>query len=262
MSKYRVAVQMYTLRDFAKTPEDVRMAMKKSRKAGYDCGQISAGFVAMPPNELCAIMTGEGIEPIGAHLNLDRFRADLGNVIETCHGWGVEYVAIPWLPPAEYKVPLAGLKKLFKEFDGYAVALKKEGITLQYHNHTFEFEKIGVKNGRGGTVFLDMLYENTKHLQAELDFGWLKRGGGCPVAWATKMKGRLDQVHLKDWGIRDDQLILREIGEGCLHWPEIIKACKASGTKHFLVEQDECPMTNDIFKSLAISRQNLAKMGL
>ena len=262
MSKYRVAVQMYTLREFAKTPEDVRKAMKMSRKAGYDCAQISAGFVAMAPDELRAIMVGEGIEPIGAHLNLDRFRNDLGDVIDACHGWGVEYVAIPWLPPAVYKVPPAELKKLFKEFDGYGKALKKEGITLQYHNHTFEFEKFGIKNGRGGKVFLEMLFDSTPNMQAELDFGWLLRGGGDPLAWAAKMKGRLDQVHFKDWGIRDDQLVIREIGEGSLNWPAIIKACKASGTRHFLIEQDDFPMTGDAFKSIAISRANLKKMGL
>jgi len=260
MSKYRVAVQMYTLRDFCKTPEDVRASMKKVRKIGYNTAQIS-GVGPMPPDELRSIMMGEGVEPIGAHIGLDSFRADVGDVIDTCHGWGVKYVAIPWLAMKDYKEPVA-MRKLFKEFDGYGKALKKEGIILQYHNHHFEFEKIGVKNGRGGKVFLESLFDNTKYLQAELDLGWVKWGGGCPAAWAMRMKGRLDQVHLKDWGIVDGQLALREVGEGCINWPVVIKACKAAGTRDFIVEQDACPLTNDPFKSIAISRKNLQAMGL
>ncbi|MCL1856147.1 MAG: sugar phosphate isomerase/epimerase [Kiritimatiellaeota bacterium] len=260
MSKYRVAVQMYTVNQFLKTPAEVRSTLAKFRKAGYDAAQICA-VCPMPPKELRDMMLGEGIDPIGAHTDMNALRSNLKGVIAECHGWGVAYNAISWLPMAEYKTPEAQ-KKLFKEIEGYAKILKKEGITLQYHNHAFEFERFGIKNGRGGKLFLDMLYESTKLLQAELDFGWVLRGGGDPVAWAAKMKGRLDQVHFKDWGIANDQMIFREVGEGSVNWPAVIKACKAAGTRHFIVEQDACPVTNDPFKSIAISRANLTKMGL
>ena len=260
MSKYRVGIQMYTVNAFLKTPEDVRATLAKFRKAGYDSAEICA-VCPMPAADLRAMMLDEGIDPIGSHTNMDALRANLKGVIDENLGWGVEYVTISWLPLAQYKTPEAQ-KKLFKEIDGYGKALAKEGLTLQYHNHAFEFEKFGVKNGRGGKCFLDMLYDSTKCLKAELDFGWVLRGGGDPVAWAAKMKGRLDQVHFKDWGIRDDQMIFREVGEGSVNWPAVIKACKAAGTKYFIVEQDACPMTDDPFKSIAISRANLCDMGL
>jgi sugar phosphate isomerase/epimerase len=73
------------------------------------------------------------------------------------------------------------------------------------------------------------------------------------------MKGRLDQVHLKDWGIKEDRIMFRELGEGSVDWVEVVKACKAAGTKDFIVEQDSCPATNDPFRSLAISRKYLKK---
>jgi len=260
MSKYRVGIQMYTVNAFLKTPEEVRASLAKFRKAGYDAAEICA-VCPMPAKDLRAMMLDEGIDPIGSHTNMDALRTNLKGAIDDCHGWGVKYITISWLPMAEYRTPEAQ-KKLFKELDAFGKALAKEGLTLQYHNHAFEFEKFGVKNGRGGKTFLDMLYDNTKYLKAELDFGWVKRGGGCPVKWAAKMAGRLDQVHFKDWGIQNDQMIFREVGEGSVSWPCVIKACKAAGTKHFIVEQDACPMTNDPFKSIAISRKNLQAMGL
>ena len=260
MAKYRLAAQLYTVRNFTQNPEDFKATMKRLKKIGYDYAQIS-GIGPMAPKDVRAMMMDAGVAPIGCHVDLGTFRSDIRKVVADCKAWGVDYVAIPWLSRQDYKT-LADWKKLFKEFDGYAKALKKEGLIVQYHNHAFEFQKFGIKNGAGGKTILDMLYEGTRFIQAELDFGWVARGGYDPVTWAKKMKGRLDQVHLKDWGIHDDQLVIREIGEGSLDWPAIIKACKASGTKHFLIEQDNFPMTGDAFKSIAISRANLKKMGL
>ncbi len=258
--KYRVAAQMFGFRDFIKVPEDMVKTIRKVKKTGYDYLQIS-GFGPIEAAELKKICDGEGVQPIGAHVGLPLFRENEKKVISDCKAWGIDYVAIPWLPRADYKT-LADWKALFREFEGYARRFAKEGLVVQYHNHSFEFEKFGIKKGAGGKTILDMLYESTKALQAELDFGWVARGGYNPVLWANKMKGRLDQVHLKDWGIIDDKPEFRAIGEGSIDWPAVIKACKAAGTKDFIIEQDSCNVTNDPFLSYSISRRNVAKMGL
>lgn len=258
--KYVVAAQLYTLRDFLKTPADMVKTMARVKKIGYDAAQIS-GVGPIDPAELNALMNKAGVTPIGAHVGLNEFRADIDKVIADCQAWDIGYVAIPWLAHQEFKT-LADWKKLFREFERYAKRCAKEGLTVQYHNHMFEFEKFGIKNGAGGTTILEMLYSGTELLQAELDLGWVVRGGHDPVAWARRMKGRLDQVHLKDWGVVNNEPVWRAVGEGGIDWPAVIKACKAAGTKHFIVEQDECPITNDPFRSLAISRKNLLAMGL
>lgn len=255
-----IAAQLYTLRDHLKTPAEVVKTLARVRKIGYAHAQIS-GVGPMDPADLRKAMMDADVEPIGAHIGIEQFREDEKKVIATCHAWGVQYVAIPWLHRERCKT-LADWKKLFKEFDGFAKRFAKEGVIVQYHNHMFEFEKFGVKKGAGGKTILDMMYEGTQHIQAELDFGWVVRGGECPVAWAKKLKGRLDQVHIKDWGVVDNNPVWRAIGEGGVDWPAVFKACKASGTTDFIVEQDECPVTNDPFLSLAVSRKNIKAMGL
>ena len=222
---------------------------------GYEYLQIS-GFGPIEATELRKICEGEGVLPIGTHIGLQFFREDEKKVLATCLGYGVKYVAIPWLNAADQKT-VADWKKLFKEFDGYAKRFAKAGVNVQYHNHDFEFEKFGIKNGAGGTTILDMLYNGTKFLQAELDFGWVARGGYDPALWAAKLNGRLDQVHLKDWGIVGGKPEFRAIGEGSLDWARIIAAAKKSGATDFIVEQDSCKVTNDPFVSYAISRKNL-----
>jgi sugar phosphate isomerase/epimerase len=236
--------------------------MKRVKQIGYDAAQIS-GVGPIAPDELRDIMLDAGVEPIGAHVDVGQFRDNLQGVIADCHAWGIEYVAIPWLDFSKLTTT-ADWKALAKEFNGFGKILAKEDIVLQYHNHMFEFEKFGIKNGRGGTMFLDLLYSYTDpcYLQAELDLGWVARGNQSPVAWVNKMKGRLDQVHLKDWGVMKNEPVWRAIGEGGIDWPAVFKAFKAAGTIHHIVEQDSCPITNDPFLSLKVSRQNLKAMGL
>jgi sugar phosphate isomerase/epimerase len=257
-----IAAQLYTLRDFLKTPADIVQTMKRVKKIGYDTAQIS-GVGPIDPAELRTIMLDAGVTPIGAHMGVDQFRSNISGVISDCQKWGIEYVAIPWLDASKIST-LEAWKGLAKEFNGFGKVLAKEGLVLQYHNHMFEFEKFGVKNGRGGKMFLELLFDNTspKYLQAELDLGWVARGNQSPVAWVNRMKNRLDQVHLKDWGVQGNEPVWRAIGEGGICWPCVLKACKAAGTIHYIVEQDSCPITNDPFLSLAVSRKNLKAMGL
>ncbi len=259
--KYRVSAQLFTLREHLKTPKDMVKTMRRLRKIGYAAAQIS-GVGPIEPADLNKLMTDEGIQPIGAHVGLDAFK-DVPAVAAQCQDWGIKYVAIPWMPADAVKTA-AGWKKMGRDFTKIGKALAKEGITLQYHNHCFEFAKFGIKGGKGGKVGLDILYDNSdpKYLQAELDFGWVARGGHNPVTWAKKMKGRLDQVHLKDWGIKDNEPVWRAIGEGGIEWADVIKAAKKSGTKDFIIEQDSCTITKNPFKSLAISFENVKKLGL
>lgn len=255
-----VAAQLYTLRNFMQTPAEMAKTLKRVRKIGYEAAQIS-GNGPIEAAALRRLMEDAGVAPIGAHVGLNAFRADCDKVIADCQTWGIGYVAIPWLDHKDY-TSAADWKKLFKEFEGYARRLAKKGLVLQYHNHMFEFEKFGVKKGKGGTTILDMLYSGTRVLQAELDLGWVARGGHDPVRWVGKMSGRLDQVHLKDWGVVANEPVWRAIGEGGIDWPAVLKACKKAGTQYYIVEQDQCPLTDDPFLSLKISRDNLRAMGL
>ena len=137
-------------------------------------------------------------------------------------------------------------------------------MTVQYHNHAFEFQKFGIKGGKGGKTILDMFYDGTKAIEAELDLGWCARGGYNPVYWIRKVSGRMDQVHFKDWGIWDDAQTpeFRAVGEGSLDWPTLLKECKKAGVKDFIVEQDTQIATGDPFVEYGISRRYLKTLGL
>ncbi|MCX7934307.1 MAG: sugar phosphate isomerase/epimerase [Planctomycetota bacterium] len=253
----RVAAQLYTLRDHLKTPADIAKTFARLRRIGYTLVQVS-GLPPMDGKEIRSRLDEAGLRAIGAHVGIEGLRADFARQVQFLHDIGSAYVAIPWLPAEERKTA-ADWKRLAKEMTRFGKALRQEGIILQYHNHDFEFQRFGGRTG------LEILYAESdpRYLQAEIDTCWVARGGADPAWWCARLKGRLDQVHLKDTVMLEGQgAVFAEVGEGNLNWPAILKACRASGTKHYIVEQDSCPITKDPFKSLAISLRNLRKMGI
>ena len=261
-AKVQLAAQLYTLREYLKNPKDIARTMKRVRKLGYEHAQIS-GLGPIEDDELRKIMDDAGVKPIGAHIGLDLFQNELSSVVKTCHVLGIGYVAIPWMP-ADSITTATAWKKAARDFSRLGKTLRAEGIILQYHNHAFEFQKYGGRKGIGGKTGLEILYENSdpQYLQAEIDVAWVARGGGDPAEWCRNMKGRLDQVHIKDFAMLNAEPNWTEAGEGNLNMPAILKACKAAGVKDYIVEQDTCVLTQNPFRSLEISYNNLQAMGL
>ncbi len=248
----KIAAQLYTLRDFLKTPEEIGKTLRKVKEIGYDAVQLS-GLGPIDPVHLGKLLEENGLEVCATHTNLSRLKDDLGKVIEEHRLWKCSHVAVPALPP-EYINP-EGYARFAKEASAIGELLNKEGITLSYHNHSFELQSY---NGRTG---LDIIYgeSDPDYLKGEIDTYWIQHGGASPEKWIRRLKGRLPLVHLKDMGIKDfNKQIMMEVGEGNLDWEGILKACKESGTEWYIVEQDVCE--RDPFESLKISLENMKRM--
>ena len=253
MKETVIGAQLYTLRDYLKTPADIARTLSKVRKIGYQAVQVSAlGPIA--PKELRKILDNEGLYACATHIGIDVLTKETRKVIEEHKILGAKYVVCPGLPTELHNAK--GYRKVAKELSRVGRILAKSGLVLAYHNHAIEFEKYGDRLG------LEILFEESdpKYLQAEIDTYWVAYGGGDPADWCLRCAGRLPVVHLKDMGIQKNQQIMMEIGEGNLDWKTILSACKKAGTEWYLVEQDTCqrhPM-----ESLKISLDNLHRMGL
>ncbi|MDD5687820.1 MAG: sugar phosphate isomerase/epimerase [Elusimicrobia bacterium] len=252
MKKSVLGAQLYSLRNFMKTPQDIATSLKKVKAIGYDTVQVS-GLGPIDPKELKKIVDNEGLKITCTHLNYTRICNETQAVIDEHHLWDCKYIGVGSMP-AEYSNK-EGFKKFAKEASVVAKKLTDSGLVFIYHNHSFEFEKY---DGRTG---MDILFEESdpKVFNFEIDTYWVQHGGGDPAAWIKKFKGRMPIVHLKDLVMRGREQLMSEIGEGNLNWPSILKACEDVGVKWYLVEQDICQ--RDPFESLKISYNNLLKMG-
>lgn len=251
----KIAAQLYTLREYTKTPEDIEKTMKKVKEIGYDAVQVS-GMGPIDPQDLKAIVDREGLDICATHIGFDRMQNDLEAVINEHKLWNCKYVGVGSMPN-EYRENREGFVKFAKEASEIARKLKENDLQFIYHNHNFEFVKFDNMTG------MDILFEESdpEAFDFEIDTYWIQAGGADPIQWITRMAGRMDVIHFKDMVMDNNrEQIMSEIGEGNLNWDGIIKACEDIGVEWACIEQDVCQ--RNPFDSLEISLKNLKKMGL
>ncbi len=256
MAKPVIGAQLFTVRDFTNTLDDIRETFRKIAEIGYTTVQISA-FGPVDPKEVARIVEDSPLSVSCTHMGWKRFQEDLDAVIEEHKMWGCNHLAIGSLG-GDYRTE-DGVKRFRDELIPIAERLEKEDMDFSFHNHNVELQKMS-----DGRTWLAQLYEDIdgKYLKAEIDTYWITAGGGDPAAWIDKCAGRQPLVHFKDMVITSDREIrMAEVGEGNLNWPAIIEACQNGGVEYALVEQDQC-YGKDPFEALATSYRNLKEMGL
>jgi sugar phosphate isomerase/epimerase len=242
----QVAAQLFTLRDHLKTPADIASSLKKVRAIGYESVQAS-GMGPIEEAELLKILKGEGLTLCATHEASNDILDNTEKVIDHLHQLGCKHTAYPYPVGIDFSKP-DHVDQLVKKLDAAGEKMAKAGQVLSYHNHAHEFSKFQ------GKPLLEYIYARTNplFLKAEIDTYWVQAGGGDPVAWCKKLKGRMPLLHIKDYGVKPDgKPYFAEIGNGNLDWPAIVSTAEASGAEWFIVEQDVCP--GDPFESLAIS---------
>jgi len=100
----------------------------------------------------------------------------------------------------------------------------------------------------------------------EMDVFWVSVAGHDPVETLEKMKGRVALLHCKDkakgtplmYKETVERTAFKEVGNGVLDWPKVLKAADEAGAAHYFVEQDQTP--GDPVESLKQSFAFLSKM--
>ncbi|MBN8217880.1 MAG: sugar phosphate isomerase/epimerase [Spirochaetes bacterium] len=249
MSKPEIALQMYTMREVMKTPEDREKTLAEIARIGYKNVEL-AGTWGLTPAEAKALLSRHGLKVISMHIGLPQVREGMAETLAAMKVFGCMASGLGAMP-GDYRNE-AGMKKLVVELGEALATYKQNGFTLSYHNHKFEFEKFGGKN------MLEHLFEGLPGLSPQFDVAWVQAGGGNPAAWIRRYKDRLFTIHFKDFTIKADQLTLCEVGEGSLDWTEIAKAASESSARYVVVEQD---VSTDPLASIAISFKKVKSLG-
>jgi sugar phosphate isomerase/epimerase len=246
----KIAAQLYTVHDFLSTKQDIKETFKKVKQMGYDTIQVSGvGYVDDEKAEYISEFQKEyGLDICVTHMSYDQLNNELSSLIKYHKMWNCKYIGIGSMPN-EFRNK-DGYSKFIEWANKIGEEVAKEGLKFVYHNHRFEFEKYDGKTG------METLVEGfSDNVQVLLDTFWIQAGGCDPVAWINKLSGKLDIVHFKDYGVKNDGQYFAEVGSGNLDWCRIIEACKNAGVKYAAVERDSGEI--DAFESLAISRKYL-----
>ena len=269
-----VAVQLYSVRDDMEA--DFYGTIKKVKDLGYD-GVEFAGLFGEDPKKIKTFCEEIEIVPISAHVPYYDMLENPENVLKDYQTIGVKYIAVPYLTE-ECRPGTEGFTDTINGIHKIAKVAKELGITLLYHNHDFEFVKIGDEYA------LDILYSSIPSdlLQTEIDTCWVGVAGVNPSEYILKYTDRSPVVHLKDYimpgkkggnlykliGIDDneeqeetDSFSFMPLGKGCQDMPAILDASLKANAKWVVVEQDNPAKGDTPLNSIKTSREYLTSLG-
>lgn len=246
MSKIPVSIQLYTLREACE--QDFAGTLKRVAELGFD-GVEFAGFGGLTAQDVKRLLDKYQLQASSSHVPLDQLQNNLDQVIEEQKILGSKYIVIPYL--GDDQRDEASYRSLISFIEEAGEKCRKEGLTLCYHNHDFELERLSDGRTALETILEDTSAENVK---AEFDVYWLQKADHNPVEWIHRFKDRTPLLHLKDMTL-DDEKFFAELGTGGVDIDAVIEAGKEIGVDWFVVEQDATRKTP--FESIEISMDYL-----
>jgi len=221
-----IGFQLYTVRgEFAR---DVPGTLTKLGKLGYKAVEFW-GYGGTPnvyqnysAAELRRFLDDSGLQCCGMHLDLKALaKENLKRTIENNRTLGSEYLNVA--AAKEKMSSEQGIGELANFLNHTAVECRSEKMTVGYHAHPFDFEKI---NGR---FAWDLLFSQTEPtVNMQMDVGNCLGGNGDPIAMLKKFPGRTRSVHIKEH---------QEKTFDSDFYKEVFHLCEtSSGTKWYIVE--------------------------
>jgi len=251
-----IGVQAYTYRN--SFPQGVAATLDTIKSLGIT-EMEGPNPKNVSPEEFKKMLAERGIRMTSIGLDYGAIAKNPEDAVKQAKFWGVKYVMVAWIPHGS-TFNIDDAKKAADDFNRAGKVLSENGIALCYHAHGYEFGKY-----EDGTLF-DYLAKNTnpKYLSFEMDIMWAFHGGADPAKLLYKYKNRWKLMHLKDIrkGIANDLTGGTDtkndvaLGTGQLNIPEILKAAKAVGIKHYYIEDEsgdhakQIPVTIAYIKSL------------
>jgi len=245
-----IGAQLYSLRDYCKTPEDIRKTLKKVAKIGYTAVQIS-GIGQIDWSELRRYCDEASLKAVVSHIPPDRLLEQTDTIIAEHKILNCTNIGIGSMP-ARYYGGFDGITAFVKDFAPVMKKINNAKMRFAFHNHAAEFEKFGIE-----TYFKKLIEQTAKHdMDFILDTYWTHFGGKDVVEQIEELKGRIRVIHFKDLAIVKNESRFAAIGKGNLNFEKIIAACKKTGIQHIQVEQDQF-YGADPFEEMTASYQYL-----
>lgn len=241
-------IQLYSVR--ADMKADPLGTLKQLSDMGYrhveHANYANRKFYGWSVSEFRKILNGFGMSMPSGHTVLDAKHWDASKkdftnewkyTVEDAATMGQSFVISPWLEESKRK-SMSDLKSFMEIFNRSGELCKKFGMKFGYHNHDFEFsEKV-----EGKVLFDIILAETDPNLvMQQLDIGNMLNGGAKALEVMQQYPGRFESMHVKDEikateGHEPFESTI--LGKGVVPIKSIIDLGRASGTKHFIIEQE------------------------
>jgi sugar phosphate isomerase/epimerase len=246
-----IGIQLYTVRSLS--GDDFKGTLKKVSEIGYKHFEY-AGYGDMTADQLKTFVTGLGVTGCGTHEGFQNFEGGADKVIAFNKTLGVPYVVVPSMPREIRSGGVAEIEKFAAGLNKYGEMVKKAGMQLCYHNHSFEFEKV-----EDGRTIWDVLFSaaDPDLVKAEVDVAWVYNADVDPVEFLSQWGERVKLLHMKDL---DKERKLTPVGEGEIDLEKVVATAKQIGVDWYIVEQDRTREGKEILDEITISYKNMVQL--
>lgn len=234
----KFGLNLYSIRNYLQDEGTFTDTAIKLREMGYDVLQFSgAPFDA---DLITRVSRASGLPVVLTHVPMDRILDDTDALMEEHSRFGCTRIGLGAMP-IKYMADENEFKAAVERFERAAEKMSANGFAFFYHNHYQEFRKMG------DITLLEYMLQNAPHINFTLDTYWVQYGGASVLDYVKKLKGRIECVHLKDYMVKfsiseDGKIsaapIYAPVGDGNIDFKTIIPEMQKSGTKYFIVEQD------------------------
>ncbi|MDQ0972538.1 sugar phosphate isomerase/epimerase [Neobacillus niacini] len=247
----KVGLQLFSVwRDAEK---DFLGTIERVASLGYESVQF-AGFFNTPAEKVKKVLDENRLAVAGAHVGINQLLNDgLEKTLEYHKKIENNLIVCPAIPK-EMRGTVDQYQKTAQLLNQIGENCRKEGFLFGYHNHDFEFQKIGNKSG------FEILFENTdpELVKMELDCYWASYAEQNPLEIVQNYQNRIISLHIKDLKVENGEKKGTEVGRGQLDFPSLIKQAEKIGIEWFTVEQEEFEF--DPYESLAINADALKRL--
>ena len=262
--------------DLTSNEAQARETLGRIKAAGYDGLELNR-FMIHPSSLMVRLMTRaagmptgkggkldwhallkeSGLEVVSLHTDLGSLEREGEAVAEEAKSFGADTVVITGMYRFDYGDENA-VRELAQRLNSTGEALKKEGLSLLYHNHNVELLRLPT-----GKRAYEVLIEETDPacMNFEFDSFWFTDGGADAKVWMQKLGPRMKLWHLTDRGSRQSgpamTPILKadsmELGTGNMDLDGLWTIARENGIRSVVLESHRNCIDKDPVKSLEIS---------
>lgn len=270
------AVQQFMLGTVLNHEKQASDTLQKIKSAGYD-GIELCSFMIHPTGLMVRMMTkaagmptgnggkldwhalikASGLKVVSLHTDLGSAGRDAAALAAEVKSFGTEYAVITGMYRFAYGDETA-VHDLAVRLNRAGEALAKENVSLLYHNHNCELQRVS-----GDKRAYDILLEETDpaFVNFEFDSYWFADGGADPLFWMERLGERMKLWHINDRGTRlagpamtpilkSDSM---ELGTGNLPLEKLSAQAKSNSIDAVILESHRNWIDKSPVKSLELS---------
>jgi len=236
MEKKNISFQVYTARNF-KPYEGILKFLSESGIHNIELFEVEAF------DEIKDLLEKYNLTARSSHIGFDTLK-NSKQIISSLQKLNVKHAIIPCptgKPGGKFEAIFDKNEKEWNEFgkelSSYINIFEDNGITLGYHNHAFEFNKLP-----SGKMPIECILDHNEKLKYEIDLGWVVAGKADPIYWTKKYSSRIIACHLKDFSSPEKDLINHDsqcaVGDGFIDWSSLLDEVKKTDCEIFALEHD------------------------